>query len=571
MKILLLVLLFIGIFPFIAVAQNVVSESAQRALTSQTNPLKEMQAPPTQLPQQPEVEKKEKKKTVISGGPKFLVRKVVLRGHILFPSEKLLLAALDAYKLEGQMLTFQDLQDFADHVTAYYQRHGYVNSYAYLPVQKVLDGIVTIDILEVRVGNVTVTGNRWFSERLFRNALKLNTGDFFKIEDLENAMSQINAQPDRMVRAYLQPGEITGTTDVMMKVEDRFPIHASFEYNLRGNDLTGHSRYVMHLTDNNLTGRGDILQSSLALAEQGALYAEALHYELPVAGTSDVFHVDFSDALSKLQKEMLTYDVKGKSINFIPGYTHNFIQTAMMKLDGDIRFELKDSKTDVEKNKFSFDRTRALVGGPRIMLNDQGGRTTGGVDVHVGIPDFLGSSSVHDPLSSRPDSGGGFVYETLNAVRIQKLPLGMSFIGQVNGQYSPVPLTSLEQMSLGGMYSVRGYSESDSSGDSGFSLSEELRIPLYFIPEDWYVWGMRDETWRNTLSFAAFIDEGRVFDYKREQENSAKDRTLLGAGPGIRFYVSPDLNMEFDLGFPFGDTPSDKREVHPHLSVRIGF
>jgi hemolysin activation/secretion protein len=134
-----------------------------------------------------------------------------------------------------------------------------------------------------------------------------------------------------------------------------------------------------------------------------------------------------------------------------------------------------------------------------------------------------------------------------------------------------MPLTSLEQFYLGGMYSVRGYPENDTSGDSGLNFSAELRIPPYFIPQGWHVWKSKDRTWRDTFSFVAFVDGGRAFNYHRQNSISAKDRTLLGTGVGIRYYLSPDMSCQAGIGFPFGARSSDDQHVEPYLSARVGF
>ncbi|WP_317424096.1 POTRA domain-containing protein [uncultured Acidaminococcus sp.] len=43
---------------------------------------------------------------------------------------------------KGRLLTFKDLQDGADTLTRYFQGKGYLVAHAYLPVQKINDGIV---------------------------------------------------------------------------------------------------------------------------------------------------------------------------------------------------------------------------------------------------------------------------------------------------------------------------------------------------------------------------------------------------------------------------------------------
>lgn len=62
-----------------------------------------------------------------------------------------------------------------------------------------------------------------------------------------------------------------------------------------------------------------------------------------------------------------------------------------------------------------------------------------------------------------------------------------------------------------------------------------------------------------------------MFNRYRQSSGSAKDRTLLGTGVGIRWYLSPDMNVEAGEGFPFGDRSTDGKHDEMYLSVRVGF
>ncbi len=554
-----------SVYAQVSVSEEVRQQAMSTQLKFWENTLK---VPPT-FEKNVEVQKKEEQKASKEDqNLKFLVKRIMIEDNKLFNINQLM---SDADQLEGKMMSLHDLQAIADRITRCYQKHGYTMSRAYIPKQKIVDGVVTIKVLEVLVGEVSVTGNRWFKRNLYWDALKMKSGDYFDIADLESSLRQVNTQPDRFVKAYLEPGKEVGTTDIQLKAEEHNPVHVSYEYNLRGTELTGHSRHIMHYTNNNVSGRADRLQFSLTTAERAALYSEFVHYELPIARTMDIFHVDFGHAQSRLQKDLRSLDVRGQSVSFIPGFTHTYVSNPRIKLEGDIRFEIKDSKTDVGDDKLSFDRTRTLVAGPRFTFFDGLGRTYSAADMHVGIPNFLGSLKAHDDLSSRPKSGGSFVYWTLNAARIQRLPLRLVSLSQVSGQYSPSAVPSIEQMYLGGMYSVRGYAENEAAGDSGFSFSEELRIPIYCLPQDWKVFGLKDKTWADTLSLATFIDAGRTFDHKRQEEGSVKNRTLFGTGVGLRLYLTPDANAQFDMGFPLGEENKDKHDVQYHLSARLGF
>ncbi|MDD5226732.1 MAG: ShlB/FhaC/HecB family hemolysin secretion/activation protein [Candidatus Omnitrophica bacterium] len=563
------VLCLVSVAPTVWGANPVNKEEATRELVTQTDMLRTEEEPPFQKPQKKSVVEEEAEKAEPeAAGPPFLVKKILVEGNTLIPSKDLL---AQAPSFEGRKLTLRELQRFTDIVTAIYRGKGYTTTRAYIPPQKVINGVVTIRVLEGRVGKVEVAGNCWFRKLVYRNAVPIKPGEMFEMAKLENGLQNINAAPDRAAQAFLAPGKEKGTTDVILKAKDKFPLHVSYEFNRRGTNLTHWGRHIIHLTDNNLFGFGDQLRAQLSMAEQGALLAGAFHYEFPWQKTGTVYYFDGGVAKSRLLKELRPLDVTGKSFSLAPGVTQTFFETSSLRLGGDLRFEIKDAKTDVGNDKLSFDRMRVLVGGPRFSMNDHFGRTLAGADIHVGIPDLMGGSPKHDPSASRVDSGGQFVYGTMNMARLQRLYMGSFLVLQGSGQLSASPLTALEQYYLGGMYSVRGYPENDSSGDKGYNLSAEVRVPPYFIPASWKIPGMKNKTWRDTFSTVGFIEGGQVFNLKRQQPSSEKNRTLLGAGFGVRFYINPDLNFQMDLGFPFGDESSENNDMMVHLSARVGF
>jgi len=502
-------------------------------------------------------------------GPAFKVNKIELVGNNSIFSTQLL--HLYAKPFEGRVLHLKDLQDLALLITAHYQRAGYMTSRAFVPPQEIQNGKVIIRILEGRVGDIKIKGNQWFPAPLYLDRISLKQGEVFEMQQLGMSLQDINELPDRYVKAYLEPGSEIGKSDIVIVAQDKNPIHASYEYNNNGTSLTHISRDIFHFTDNNLSGHGDSLQTSISMADQNSVLGGMIQYVLPNPREGLTYSFNGGYDYSRLEKDLRSLKVTSTSFFISPGVTKNFIRTPRLKVDGFIGFEMKDAKTLVDQNKLSLDRSRVLDIGPRVALDDNWGKTFWADDLRIGIPDILGGSELHDPEASRIDSGGEFVYMTSSVDRINRLPFDSYLVLHGGGQYSPMPLTSLEQFYLGGMYSVRGYPENDSSGDSGLNFSAELRIPPYFIPKGWHVWNSKDKTWRDTLSLVTFVDGGRVFNFKRQQASSAKDRTLLGTGVGVRYYVSPDINCQAGIGFPFGDKSSDGKNAEPYVSARVGF
>ena len=86
-----------------------------------------------------------------------------------------------------------------------------------------------------------------------------------------------------------------------------------------------------------------------------------------------------------------------------------------------------------------------------------------------------------------------------------------------------VEAQSLEQFSVGGHDSVRGYREHQIVRDNGLATSLELRLPVWRRPDG-----------RSIVQLASFADIGHGWD------DSARDRsdaeTLASLGLGLRFF-----------------------------------
>src|SRR5207244_2732515 len=78
---------------------------------------------------------------------------------------------------------------------------------------------------------------------------------------------------------------------------------------------------------------------------------------------------------------------------------------------------------------------------------------------------------------------------------------GMQLLGQMTLQVANNRLFPLEQIPVGGRYSVRGYRENTLIRDNAFLASIETRFPL-----------MRYATGEPLLQFAQFVDFGRAWN-----------------------------------------------------------
>jgi hemolysin activation/secretion protein len=104
-------------------------------------------------------------------------------------------------------------------------------------------------------------------------------------------------------------------------------------------------------------------------------------------------------------------------------------------------------------------------------------------------------------------------------------------------QLSDDPLLSLEQISVGGRYSVRGYRENTMLRDRAIITSLETRVPL-----------IRDVFWADFLELAPFVDFGRGWNRERKTPGP---QDISSVGVGVRWALTTSwpvpIRPQFEL------------------------
>ncbi|MGH7148186.1 MAG: POTRA domain-containing protein, partial [Nitrospiraceae bacterium] len=102
----------------------------------------------------------------------------------------------------GRSLTLSDLEEVAARVTDLYKQKGYTLATTYVPQQQIRFGVVTLAILEGRVGEISVTGNQHYSTEFIRGSFAQAMEDnVVRNVALERALLLLNDYPDLKVSA----------------------------------------------------------------------------------------------------------------------------------------------------------------------------------------------------------------------------------------------------------------------------------------------------------------------------------------------------------------------------------
>jgi hemolysin activation/secretion protein len=142
--------------------------------------------------------------------------------------------------------------------------------------------------------------------------------------------------------------------------------------------------------------------------------------------------------------------------------------------------------------------------------------------------------------NSRYHAGGNFMYLRGDLSHQRDLPGGFQIFGKIQGQLADQPLLNSEQISGGGLSTVRGYLESTVLGDNGIFASGELRTPSlgfwsHGVIPDWRIYVFGD--WGTVSVIDALPQQQAAF-------------TLASFGGGAKIKVSDYFNASVDLGVP---------------------
>lgn len=415
-----------------------------------------------------------------------------------------------------------------------YHDKGFQTVSVSVPPQNSQGKVVALQVTELKVGRLRVKNSRYFDlDKIKDRAGSLKEGSVPNFNDVTKDIVALNQWPDRRVTPALRAGVAPGTVDVDLNVEDTAPIHGTLEYNNRQSPSTTETRLNATVHYDNLWQLGHSLSFTYQVAPQRPEDAE-------VFSGSYLARVPDVDWLN-----LLVYGVKSSSNVASVGGT-NIVGPgqiiggrAVMTLptrDGlfhtlSVGLDYKHFDQTVQLGSDAFSSPVTYY--PMVAsygATFQGDKFT--TQFNASMTSNIGtmSSSAADFDNKRFYASPSFTHFNADVSHTQELPDGFQLWGKVQGQVADGPLVSSEQLSLGGLDTVRGYLESEVLGDEGVVGNIELRSPDVgsMLQKQ-----MKDETGQGTPHFTTF-NEWRFFAF-------------TDAGRATVLHPLPDQQSQFDV------------------------
>jgi len=469
----------------------------------------------------------------------------------------------------GKPVTMRSISLMIRDTVAYYQGNDRPVVDVFLPEQEITKGVVQLLVVEAHVGQVKVTGLKYFSDDLIRGSIALKPGDVIRASKLLADVDYINNNPFRFVRPVLQPGKEFGTTDVIADSRDRMPVRFYAGYEDTGSRSTGLEREFIGFNAGNFLGLGHEVGYQYTTNRHVADFGiHSAYWRIPLPNRDTLsFFGNWSD-----------YETHhlGRDLDSDNWMAHVRYTTALPG-KGNLRHELEFG-IDFRQanNNFLVDGNTVYKGTVDVAQlafqyggrdKDRYGDTSWTANLYwAPIQGVTSHQNDHDYNLVRPGAEAQYAYFHTSIERTWVLPKDWTFYNRFTGQAATDRLIPTEQMAMGGYETVRGFDEAEVSADEGVMTTLELRTPEADLGPFCF---FNDKDLRHYLQFLVFTDYGHGWN-RGHAEGETKDFDMMSVGVGLRYRINHNVKVRLDYGHKLEDvhnSPSDNGRIHLFVIV----
>lgn len=446
----------------------------------------------------------------------------------------------------GTEVSLQTLKEIIGKINALYAERGFMTCQAYLPPQRIHEGVVRIGLFEGRTGEVKVIGAKHTSESYITGSFPLTRGNIDNTQRVNEHLQWFNGVNDVQLRMGMKAGAVEGTTDYDIYIYEPKNQRLSVGADNNGYESSGRWREFIFYNNRSVSNQRDAFR--IYYQRSKGTDAWGAGYSLPLGHRGIKLDFDFSkNNTETIDGQMKSVGVKSDSYSAGATLRVPFKVDRNSRYEAGFQFQHQESETDFGTKtdvrlKWVDDDTNRYI--PYVSFTHYGDHS---VLYHKHSASFIRRRDLTGNHSDAVD------YQ-LNGFFQRRWQHGQALQSTFEAQLSSRQgLSSSDRFFIGGSNSVRGYEESYLGGEEGFSANLEYSVPL-------------DS--RKYIRALTFIDYGRVYGSTvLDGENQ-----LVSTGVGLNAYYK-DFSMNLILGVPlkrhFGGEHIDKTRVHFSLNASI--
>jgi len=529
-----------------------------------------------------------------------LVVALLLTSTLSFGQTQTVRFDIDRFKIEGNTLLKPDeieavLKPFTGKQREYgdvkraiealrqrYRTEGFSVVWVVAPEQDLDRGVVTLRVIEGRIGKVTIEGNRFFDDANIRSSLPaLREKVSPRAKDISANAQLGNENPAKQVDVVLRPGEKQGVVDATVDVIDVRPLKAFLTFDNTGNTETGDYRLGVGVQHANLFNRDNIFTFNYVTSpgkwDQVSLYSGSYRLPLYSSGDSMDFIVAYSDVDAGTTQTVagpLAFSGQGT----VYGLRYNQLLERRGEYSHRIVYGLDYRAYENDCKLGDFGAEGCGPAAVDVTLSPISMAYNGNWAKPGRISDFYVALSHNVPVdangqesdfnAARPSPNGGdgassrYTILRCGASMVNAFESNWQVRAAFNAQYTSDSLVTGEQFGIAGATAVRGFQEREIVRDIGYFANLELYSPNLagkLVPGE------------NNLRGLLFYDFASAANNPLDGEARQKVSTA-SIGAGFRWNIQRNFNLRFDLARVMDEGGSKKKgDLRGHISVFFGY
>lgn len=403
-------------------------------------------------------------------------------------------------------LTFSEIKNVTSIITKEYRDEGYFVARAYIPVQNMQEGIVTISIIEGNYGEFKLNNSSRVKDTVVQGMLdNARKDDVISTNTLEQAMLIINDTPGVIVtKADVLAGKEVGTSDFAIDTESSSLYSGYVIGDNYGSAYTGENRLMSGVSVNSPFEIGDKVSVGGLISNGSDLKNGRASYSVPLMSNGlrgEIAYSKTSYALVNLPSTAngtFSGDLDALDLTF----TYPIVRTRIENLNAILNFAKKDMNT-----RELSDITAKEINVMNLGLEYNQNSLFFGLDAQdiASITYTLGNLDFKDPAKKAFDESGVDTNGTYSKVLVTLGKdidftnlISLENILKLQHSLDNKNLDGSEDFSIGGSDEVKVYPSGELGGENGYLFETELK---YKLP--------RVDSYASTIGL--FYDRGRAY------------------------------------------------------------
>jgi hemolysin activation/secretion protein len=463
----------------------------------------------------------------------FYVNQIEVLGNTVLQAE----IANIVQPFENREVTFEELIELRSTITQLYIDNGYVTSGAFLPNnQDLTSGVVQIQVVEGELEQINISGLTRLQDGYVRSRLNLAATRPLSRQRLEEALQLLQLDPLlEQVNAELTAGSSPGRNALEVNLREASAFHTGIFTDNYQSPSIGSEQAGVSISHDNLLGWGDRFNGQFGITAGLNLYD--VSYVVPVNPRNGTINLRYSNNDSNIiEEDFEDLGIRSEAQTISVGIRQPLYRTPSNEFALGLALDLRQSQTFIlDDIPFSFSEG-AENGESRVTVIrfSQDWLNRGRTRVLAARSQFSIGLDAFDSTVNNTGTDGRFFSWLGQFQWVQQVSSRVLILARVNAQLTPDSLLSLERVGIGGVDTVRGYAQNQLVADNGIWSSVEARIPL------------TSDSGR--LQLIPFLEIGHAWNNQTPDPDPA---TLASIGMGLRWLVTPELDLRLDYGIPF--------------------